>query len=137
MPFCMSELNPTHKFFWDETEKEYVNLRQVPDAKYQEFRKALGIKQKRTREFDKAGRPVYVDAMDLNEDKFMSLLEMANDYMIESWHLETDKGEEIPCTFENKNKMISECPQFASWLDKCIKKMKDEQDGAGEEVLGN
>lgn len=137
MPFNMQDLNPVHKFYYTDSEDEWIELRQTPDAKTQEFRKELGIKQKRMREFDKGGKPVYVDTVNFDEDKLTKLSEMINDYSIFNWRLVTDAGEEIPCTSENKKKMLTECPPFANWYEKCLKTLKDEQEGLGEEVQGN
>lgn len=129
--FDLENLNPTRKFYYDDKEVEWVNLRMVTEAKYKEFRELLDIKQKREYKFDKQGKPCAVDVMDMSDKKISALSELANDYTIADWHLITKSGNEIPCTKENKTKMILECPEFANWINNCIKEMK----GETEEVL--
>ena len=137
MPFSFDSPNPSHRFYYDDSKEEWIDLRVVPEAKYHEFRKELGIKQKRTREFDKSGKPVYVDQIDYDEDKIIKLADKVNDYQIEKWHLVTDVGEEIPCTTENKKFLISESPDFASFFAKCKEKLEDEKEVISEEGSGN
>ena len=61
--FDLKNLNPVHRFFYEESEEEWIELRQIPESVVQGFRKDLGIKQKRMREFNKSGNPVYVDLL--------------------------------------------------------------------------
>lgn len=129
--FDLENLNPVRRFPYDDNEIEWVELRMVTEAKYKEFRDILDIKQKRTYKFDKQGKPCAVDELDMSDKKINALSDMANEYMIADWHLITKSGDEIPCTKEIKIKMMTECPDFANWINKCITEMK----GETEEVL--
>lgn len=137
MAFDLNNLNPTHQFFYGDDRSEWVNLREIPDAKYTEFRKSLGIKQKRVKEFDKNGQPVFINDFNIDDEKLAELSDMVNDYMIESWHLETNDGEEIPCDIETKKKMMSECPPFSAWIESCVKEMKTDKEEAREKEEKN
>jgi len=135
--FDMSALNPVRRFFYDEKEIEWVELRQVTDAKYKEFREKLGIKQRKEIKHNKLGNPVYVQDTTLDESKMQSLIDLANDYMISDWFLLTNESEEIECTIEIKKKMLSECPPFASWIERCSKELKGDEETIEEEITKN
>lgn len=137
MNFSLDDLNPTTRFNYDESGEEWVELRLVPEAKYNEFRKQLGIKQKRIKEYDKQGKPTILYDIDNDETKVFALMDLANDYMISNWSLVTNKGETIPCTKENKKLLLSESPEFAVWIDNCHKKLKEDQEKRGENVIKN
>lgn len=135
--FDLSALNPVKRFFYDNKEIEWVDLRQVTEAKYKEFRKQLGIKQRKEIKHNKLGNPVYVQDSSLDEEKLSELVDLANDYTIADWHLLTNENEEIECTFEIKKKMLSECPPFASWIEKCMKELKGNEEEIEEETSKN
>jgi len=135
--FDMSALNPVKRFFYDDKEIEWVELRQVTDAKYKEFREKLGIKQRKEIKHNKMGNPVYVQDTTLDESKMLALVDLSNDYMIADWYLLTNKGEEIECTIDIKKKMLSECPPFATWIEKCSNEMKGDEAVIAEEIEKN
>lgn len=137
MAWELENLNPVRKFYYDNEEIEWVELRMVTEAKYREFREKLNIHQKREYKYDKQGKPCAIDTMDMNEKKIVELTSLANDYMISDWHLVTKSGEAIPCTTEIKTKMMTECPDFATWIEKCVKTMKGETDEVIEAAQEN
>lgn len=135
--FDLNDLNPAQRFYYDDKEVEWVELRLVTDEKYKEFKTTLAIKQKREVKFDKAGRPVYLDSLNIDEEKTSALSDLANDYMIADWHLVDKQNNEIECTSEIKKKMLFGCPAFSTFIDKCIKKMKETDEVHQEEVEKN
>lgn len=133
--FDMSDLNPSKKFYWDETNDEWVSFRLVSDEEMQKIRKGLGLKSKQKYiPNPTTKRMESVIDVDGNDDIMMKFNDAIMCYQIESWNLIQPDKELIPCTDENKLKLFYGSPVFAKWTSKCLaelekvlKKIEDEE----------
>ena len=125
MPFDLDNLNPSAKFFWQDGEEEWVELRLAAEADNEAMRKQSGIKQKVEYRNEK-GQMHRIEFVDADEHKVDRFTALANDFAIVNWCLNSKQGDPIPCTLENKLKMIRNSPQFASWVIACLDKMRDD-----------
>ncbi len=125
MPFDLKNLNPSARFFWGDSEEEWVDLRLAADEDTQKLRKKAGIKQSVEYHKDR-GSMHRIDFVNSDEKKLQEFTELINDFIVKDWRLVTPTGEEIPCTAENKNKMMNSCPAFAEWIATCSEKLRSD-----------
>lgn len=122
MKFNLSDLNPPVWFYFDDSEPEEgaVLLRLCTGADLESIQKKTEKKQppeyKRGNRYE---RPPEVD------ERRRSM--MLWDYMIVDWqNIEDDKGKEIPCTTDNKVKLMRESVVFAQFIGNCIEKLSED-----------
>jgi len=134
--FDMENLNPSTRFYWGDSEKEWVNLRLAADDDTERLRKRAGMKMKTEyRRDNRTGRLNRIEFLDSDEDKIQNFTDELNDFIIADWHLETKTGEEIPCTKENKNKLIRQSPAFSEWVAANTEKLRqDTMEAEGREI---
>ena len=138
MAFNLSNLNPPTRFYWGEerksaeeikaipeSEREWVELRLVPDSVQSQIRKECGIVRKSEYRADKAGRPNRIDFLDASDENLVRFNDKLNDYSIPSWHLLDGSGGEIPCTSENKKILLGGEPRFAKWINEKLESLGD------------
>lgn len=125
MPWDLQDLNPATRFYWGDANEEWVELRIASDEDLRSFRKQLGIREKVEYPVNPATRKVdRVEYLDMNEDKQLAFSELINDFAIAGWKLLDRGGKEIPCTIENKNRMMSGSPLFSRWISDCLSRMR-------------
>ena len=125
MPFDLKNLNPSARFYWGDSEEEWVDLRLAADEDTQKLRKKAGIKQSVEYHRDR-GSMHRIDFVNSDEKKLQEFTELINDFIVKDWRLVTPTGEEISCTAENKNKMMNSCPAFAEWIATCSEKLRSD-----------
>ena len=59
------------------------------------------------------------------------------DAQIVDWNIKTPKGEPIPCTAENKYKLITGAPNFLRYANKCLQLMAGAKDEEKKELEKN
>lgn len=109
MRFDLENLNPGKKFFLDEDDESqgFVCVRTLSPEERTRIVKATRsevVKLKRGKPFTS----VKVD----NERHD----QMIWDYCVEDWEIYDKKGEKIPCTADNKFKMMNGSPTFAGMV---------------------
>jgi hypothetical protein len=112
----MKELNPGILFHWpsnDDTEEHGIRIRSLNNAKSKEFIKEATLIDT---EYEGA-KPVKKETFD--SDIYNSLM---YDYCIVSWTgiIDENTGEYLPCTRENKIKLMEEHPAIASMVNTAI-----------------
>lgn len=75
----------------------------------------------------------FADSSSFDEGKFKQLLEQ---HSIVDWDLTDVKGQAIPCTDENKNKLMGFLP-FAKFINECLKELAEQIGTQKEEELKN
>lgn len=128
MPFDIDEdLNPSQKFYYPSSPEEWVDLRIPSDEDQKKFFKSAGIKAKREIYTDKKTRNTQIlRDFEPSEEEMRKYEEELWDFCIVDWNLVTNKGDRIPCTKENKSKLMFNAPQFAVWIKACQEKMYDD-----------
>ena len=150
MSFDLDNLNPTTRFYWDEEdvkpdetfkpeeEREWVDFRIVPEEETNRIRGELGmdIKSKFINN-PVSKRMERVEDFKLSAKILLEFNDKILDYQIENWHFLTKSGEDIPCNFENKKRMMHGSPIFAGWSVKCIDKLNELIPSIEEAESGN
>jgi len=148
MPFDLDNLNPSTRFYWtagdpeelvNKPDAEYVEMRLCPDDMTDEIRKQVGITRKVEYHRDR-GRINRIEYLDSSDGKVRKFAEAVNDFCITGWRLLTRTGDEIPCTTENKIKMLLGSPAFSEWYaDKMeeLRKIAQNKDREIKENLSN
>ena len=116
MPFDLDNLNPATRFYYDDDEDEWVELRICAGEDLDRIHKQT---RKTKREYKMGVRYTYED---INHDLEAELM---NDFTITAWHIVTPDGKEIPCTYENKQLMMKGSVEFASWVTRCLQKLNE------------
>ena len=125
MSFDMNNLNPVTRFFWEDGDKEWVDLRLASDSDTEKLRKKAGIKMKTEYRRDaRRGQLQRLEYLDADEEKLGKFAELLNDHVISDWCLLTKEGEKIPCTTENKIKLLRGSPKFSEWIADCLEKLR-------------
>ena len=129
MPFDIlneQNLNPSVRFYFEDSEDEWVELKLASEQDNKELFKRVGIKSEKKLVYNKSERQMQyvrdIDASDSQQDKFN---EEVWDFSIYNWNLVTPDGKEIECTRENKVKLMRKSPKFASWIGDCLEKMRE------------
>lgn len=138
MPFDLNALNSSTRFYWGDTQEEYIDLRVVPEKEFRRMNREMGIKDRV--EYvpnPQTGQMHRIEYRERNDEALEQLDAAVNDYCIAGWRLVTPDGDEIPCTRENKLKLIEGSPEFSSWLNKCLKQLRGDQLKAGESEQKN
>lgn len=125
MPFNLDDLNPATRFYWEDNEEEWVEFRLASDEDTEQMRKKAGIKYKTEYRRDR-GRLQRLDNMDFNEKKMEKFNGLVNSHSIVDWYLVDNNGIAIPCTDENKNRLMKGSPLFSNWVANCLEKMRDD-----------
>ena len=123
--FDLENLNPSARFYWEE-DGEWVDFRLLPAKKAEEFRKAVGITQKTEYRRISKGSPQRFEYIDTSERKLIAFSELQIDYQIADWYLIDPNNNVIPCTKENKLKLVNGSPAFSSWMDRCLSQMEQD-----------
>lgn len=132
MKFNLDDLNPGTFFPFDEEEPEDgITLRVLNQEVLEKIDKVCRVRKSQI-----GGNPpsrfTYLDFKPGGEEK---QFEMTWDYCIMEWKGVVDNdGKPIPCTTENKVKLMKGSQQFASFVTKCAAKL-NEALGVQEETL--
>lgn len=109
MKFNLEDLNPPTRFlFKDDDEGEgWVELRSLPIKKTREIDKKTIFNRKKIK------RGQLIEEQEIKHDLRDKLMW---DYVIHSWLIYDNNGKEIPCTVENKLKLMNESTFFATFI---------------------
>ena len=136
--FDLSDLNPPARFYYGKEQKEWVDLRLAADEDLRAIRDGLGIKTRteykvnpETRRMDR------IEYQDIGEDVALALNRAVNQFCIVGWHLEDNKGNEIPFTPDNVNLMMERSARFSGWVAKRLKKLRDDLEAETEAEIKN
>lgn len=129
MPFDIdndNSLNPAIRFDWPEDQSgEWIELRLPSEADKKTFFEKAGVKEKVEYRTDKKTRMIqritFFDSTPEQRDQYDEELW---DFMIANWNMITPSDDHIPCTRENKVKLMRRSPRFRTWIDSCIEKME-------------
>lgn len=125
--FDLSDLNPAQRFSYPDSKEEWVELRLPSDEDQKKFFKVAGIKAKKEYHTDKKTRGIQIlRDFEPSDEEMKKYEEEMWDFCITDWNLITKKKEKIPCTKENKCKLMFNAPQFAVWVKACQEKMYDD-----------
>jgi hypothetical protein len=127
----MDNLNP-EVWFGDEPGKR-VCLRLCPLDKLNAFKKECTTVEKRAVEHKKSRTMQIVSDVTEDETKFSNLV---NCYSIVDWDLIDKKGKPIPCTDENKIKLLGVIP-FIQFIGECLKELSTQAGIEQEEEIKN
>lgn len=134
-------LNPTTRFFFEtpeEEESEYVDLRIASDQENKEIFKKAGVKFEKKLVYNKQDRQMqYLRDLDVSDEKQDKFNEEVWDFSIVDWNLITPNGDKIPCTRENKTKLMRKSPKFASFVGDCLEELRNSVKGKKESELKN
>jgi len=139
MPFDINgELNKATRFYWPESEEEWVDLRLSTEEVMNESRKSAGIKTGTKYIFNpKTKRMDSVNDVNIDEDKMQVINDALLDYQIKDWHIVDASGNEIPCNLENKKRLMYGSIEFSKWINKNIGLMQEAVDKIEEEEIKN
>jgi hypothetical protein len=129
MGWNLDDLNPPAKFWYVDNGKktgDWVSLCLASDEDNKRFFDLVGVKEKveyrkdpQTRQMQ---RLTYFDSTDEQRDRFN---EEIWDFSIKEWNLTgKSKEDKVPCTRENKVKLMRGSPKFAQWIAECLEKMR-------------
>jgi len=140
MPIDINNLNPGVRFgFPDDDSEEWVSIRRLTqealsrigeetEKNHVEYRQPLNEKGK----VNQRVPPQRVEWTEIIESKKKE--EMLWDYSIEDWNLFDLEGKSVPCTLENKVKLMRESGSFPIfWADKI--EILNETEPAHEKAL--
>lgn len=127
MPIDFNTLDAPVRFYWPEDPegKEWIELRLLDRHETTSLFKKANIKQ--TAEFKvnpqtkQLERVTYLES-DLEKD--IAFSDLMLDATITNWNFIKPDGEAIPCTKENKIKIVN-APHIRTWIDDCIATMKE------------
>ncbi len=134
MPFDMEKLNEGEWFryfgssigengeityFEPEPDAERVCLRPIGSEELNKIHSQTRKKQKEFVLNPKTRQMERVSYEDQTSEQERVEFGMFWDYMITNWELKDEKGESIPCTKENKIKLMSH-PPFARFITRCL-----------------
>ena len=127
MSFDLNNLNPSVRFYWDNSKKEWIELRNVPIGELRRIRKETIKKEVEYYRPDESDiRPFRYESEQIDEEKLNELLW---DYQITDWYFEDADGGAIPCTLENKLLLINNSTEFTDriikWLNQLAADTKD------------
>ena len=124
--FDLENLNPATKFFWPNSDnKEWVELRIAADEDLLAMRKRLGIKEKVEYPVNPETRQVNrVVGTNVDEGRSRAINDELTDFCIADWLLLDAAGNQIPCTRENKLKLVKGHPPFAKWIVDCLNELR-------------
>ncbi len=137
MSFDLDDLNPPKRFFWPDSEKvdpetgavshdEWVDLRLASDEDIRAFRRKTGIKEKIEHVVNPETRAVNrVVGSNFDEDKARRLGDEVTDFCISDWRVVSRDNAEIPCTRENKLKLVNGSPVFAKFIEECLNSLRE------------
>jgi hypothetical protein len=140
MPFDMKDLGRASRFFWpgDPKGEEWVEIRALSDKEQRSLMRECGMEIKEAFQpnpyTEKIERLEYMPSELVKVDLF---LDKVWDLTIAAWNLRTPDGEEIPCTLENKAKLMSGVEEFKSWIDSCVEQVKSARQAKREELEKN
>jgi len=117
MKLDMKELNPAAKFtFSDDPDSGVVHIRVMTPGKLAEIRDQTILTKV---EYKNHNRFEYTEIDYAKRDQIVW------DYCIVSWEgLDDDDGKPIPCTTENKLRLMNEHPGFAGFVNNCLEKLQ-------------
>jgi hypothetical protein len=125
MPFDLTNLNHSTRFYLDEDQTEWIELRLPSRADIKRIMDKAKIRRKveyvpnpKTRQLER------LEYMDGDHDRYVEVLV---DYTITDWHLITADGQEIPCTTENKLLLHNESPNFKEAYDRFMDILREER----------
>lgn len=122
MPFNLDELNPSAKFYYNDT--EWVELRLPPISKIKEFRRqCFKTKAEYYRPKNFKGKPFRYEVEDVDDEKLNELLW---DFQIVNWHLEDDKGRTITCDKDNKLLLMGNSAEFAEFVVDSLNQLSED-----------
>lgn len=127
MPFDLENANPPARFYWpgDSENEEWVDFRIASDADLVGFRKQCVQETVEYKQFRKNGP--YQRFVNEVVD-FDKLRDLTNVFCIHGWSLRTPDGTPIPCTEENKKKLMFCSPAFSTWAAQCLEKLRGDME---------
>jgi len=142
MPWDLENLNPATRFVWDEnviTEKqEWVELRDTSQEDSDRIYKSIGATEKVEYKTDPKTRQMQrIRFFSPTDEQLKKFNEEYWDFSIAEWQLFTPDGKKIPCTRENKIKMMTQSPSFGTWVNKCLDDLKESIEQAKETEIKN
>ena len=115
MRFDLDNLNPPAWFIHPDDSEARLFLRSCPFAVMQDIRKQT------TRLRVEYKRNVRHEFEEIDTDKQNQLMW---DYMIVDWQGIDNGDEPIPCTTENKIKLLEASPIFLRWFNECVEQLE-------------
>ena len=128
MPFDLTDLNPAVKFDnpFDPKGKEWIMLRLASDDDNKNFFSTVGVKEKVYWKTNPQTRSMQrVKDFDPTPEERDMFNDEVWDFSITDWLLYDTKGEEIPCTRDNKSMLMRKSPKFASWIASCLEELRE------------
>lgn len=128
--FDLDNLNPGHKFtFGDPKDETWVSIRICAGDDYRIIQKECS--KKKAEIITSGVRPQRLTYDDIDEDK---LNEMIWDFCIVDWGGFVDKfGNPVPCTRENKKKLMGGSVKFAAFVAKKLDELRKIEEAIGED----
>jgi len=126
MPFDLKNLNPSTRFYLDDTKEEWIEMR-LPSLA--DVKRIMAEAQLR-RKVEYAPNPKtgqLEPVPDYTDEATYRFQELQVAKTITDWHLVTTDGEKIPCTDENKILLYNESPRFKRLYDKFFDTLSEER----------
>lgn len=121
--FNMSDLNPAVRFYFDEDNKETSEWIEIKSYNAKIFQQATKKATKKWIDRKRGQRHEVIEVNDVQAERLLW-----ND-IITNWYL-LDDDKEIPCTIDNKYKLMTESAIFINFYQDCqekLDKMNEEQ----------
>lgn len=136
MRFDMDNLNPPTRFYFDDTKQDegWVDLRVVTAGGVSDV---VDQTTKKRVEYKLNTATKKMERIEFTETDDNALVEELWDKGIVDWLLLSTAGNPIPCTKENKIKLMSENPQFNSFVNKGLASLSNYEDVEVEEAEKN
>jgi len=125
MPFDLKNLNPSAKFYWGKSKREWVELRPLSREDLREMRKRAVIRKTEYYKPDSSDiQPYRYETETVDED---CIFEMMWEKQIIDWNIVDPEENKIPCTKENKLLMINQCREFSEWVSGCLLQLSSDE----------
>lgn len=140
MPFDLKNLSKPARFFWpgDSKREEWVEICILSDKEQISLMRECGMEVKESFQPNPYTEKIErIEYMPADLEKMDTFLDKVWDRTITDWHFMTPKGEKIPCTAENKGKLMSGSDEFRQWIDECVKGLQPAREERKKELGKN
>ena len=137
MPFDIKNIDKPARFYWDEGQKEWCDLRSINRKEIVAMFKQSGIKQSAEYKINPENKQYQrIEYVSSDFDRDIEFGNLMVDAIIVDWNFMTPEGEPIPCTKDNKI-ILSNNPQFKKWLDDCMEILRVGKEKKNEDEIKN
>jgi hypothetical protein len=133
MPVDLKSLTAPSRFFWQGSDDEWIDLRNVTVAEFKKIRKETVSTRAEYHQI-KDSKPFRYEVEDTDQDKADELLW---DYQIVAWNIVDGNGKKIKCTKENKLLLMGNSTEFATFVVDSLNRLVEDEAKRREKLEKN